>query len=525
MTTISTTSHKGKENAKRVAKNTGFLYIRMAITVFISLYVTRLLLASLGTEDFGIYNLVAGIVAMLVFLNAAMAAASQRFMSYAHGQGGGKLKSIFNVSLLLHFIIGIVVCLLLEFVGYFLFESVLNIPEERLQAAKYVFQFMVTSTFFTIICVPYDALINARENMLFVAISGVLESFFKLGVAIYITYTDFDKLITFGLLMALLAILMLCIKWVYCHKNYIEAEVNFKKYLDRKLFYEMGGFASWSFLGASSSMLTMYGQGILLNVFFGSIVNAAQGVANQVSGQLGALSTTMLKALTPMIVRSEGEGDRRVMLEATMMGSKLSFFLIALLYIPIMLEMSYLFSIWLVEVPKFLITFCYLLLLQNLVRQFFIPLEVGISAVGHIKSFQLVFSFINIFPLFIAWGLFALGYPPHFIYITMIGRAIVLGVNALYFSKNKFGLNIVFFIKNNIIRGGGAFALIYLLLYFMTSNIVDEQIKLLVLALAYIPVFTLVLVFIGFNTYERNTLKGFIIKYYHSKFNNKVKFS
>ena len=177
--------------AKRVAINTGILYARMAITMFISLYSTRLILAALGAEDFGIFNLVGGTIAMLTFLNVAMAGATQRFMSYAEGEGDiQKQKNIFNVSVLLHFLIAIIVIILLEIVGYFLFKGILKIPDERIGIAKIIYQFMLVSTFFTIISVPYDAVINAHENMLLVAILGVVEAVSKLGIAFFVTYTS-----------------------------------------------------------------------------------------------------------------------------------------------------------------------------------------------------------------------------------------------------------------------------------------------------------------------------------------------
>lgn len=231
-----------KNAANRVAKNTGILYARMAITVFISLYVTRLVVAALGTKDFGIFNIVGGAIAMLTFLNVAMASASQRFMSYVHGEGNQiKQKRIFNVSVILHFLIGIAVVLLLEIAGYFFFNGILKIDSERVYAAKLIYQFLIVSTFFTIISVPYDAVINARENMLFVAVTGIIEALLKLAIAFYITFTNNDKLISYGLLMALLTILLLIIKRIYCHLKYEEVVINIRKYFDKALFKEIGG--------------------------------------------------------------------------------------------------------------------------------------------------------------------------------------------------------------------------------------------------------------------------------------------
>lgn len=441
-----------QNNTKRVAKNTIFLYARMAITVFISLYVTRLLLGNLGTEDFGIYNLVAGMVAMLVFLNSAMSSATQRFMSHAQGMGNtDRQKKIFNISLTLHFFIAFIVVLLIELVGVFLFDSILDIPMQRIIAAKYVFHFMVVSTFFSIVSVPYDAVINAHENMLFVALTGVLEVILKLTIAILIMYCDKDKLISYGLLMASLAIFMLFIKSTYCHKKYIEVEVNVVKFFDLVLFKEMSRFASWSLLGSSTSMLTNYGLGIVLNVFFGPIVNAAQAVANQINGQLMALATTMLKALNPLIVRTEGEGNRLRMLKTSLLGCKLSFYLLVIFYVPMIIEMPYIFDLWLDTVPEYAVVFCRILLFKCLIEQLYIPLNTSVNAVGDIKNYQISNSILNLFPLCFSYLLFNFGFPAYSAYCVFLVYAFCGGLVTYFFAKKYCGLTFVNYF-NSVIK-------------------------------------------------------------------------
>ncbi len=439
------------QQAKRVAKNTGYLYAQMGITVFISLYATRLILAALGTEDFGVFSLIAGAIAMLTFLNNAMTTATQRFMSFIHGEGNiVKQKKIFNVSILLHIFIGIIVVILLEIAGYFLFNGILNIENERLYVAKIIFQFMLVSTFFTIISVPYDAVINAHENMLLVAILRIVESILKLAIAFYITYTTYDKLITFGFLMAVLSILLLIVRRIYCHRKYEEVIINIKKYYSKTLFKEMTSFASWSFLGCTTSMVGSYGQGIVLNMFFGTAVNAAQGIALQVRGQLSSLATVVIRALNPMIAKSEGAGNRDLMLKASMLGSKTSFFLLLVLYVPVMLEMPFIFSLWLKKVPEFAIIFCRLLLLRGLIEQLFITLRSAIGAVGNIKKFELFNTPLLILPLIFSWFLFKMGYPPYFLYVVFIIFEIFNSILILFFTNKECGLSIKLYLKEVI---------------------------------------------------------------------------
>ena len=458
--------------AKRVVLNTGFLYIRMAITVFISLYATRLVLNALGAQDFGLFNVVGGAIAMLTFLNGAMATATQRFMSYAQGEGNfKKQQQIFNVSLVLHIIIAFLVLIVMEVIGYFLFNGILKIAPDRIEVGKLIFQFMLISTFFTIISVPYDAVINAHENMLLVAILGIVEAIFKLAIAIYITHTTYDKLTSYGILTAILSVFLLIIRQIYCSKTYHEVKINIKKYFNRALFKEMTGFAGWSFAGTSTSMLANYGQGIVINMYFGTFVNAAQGIASQVSGQLGAFANTMLKALNPVISKSEGAGNRTLMLRASIMGSKVSFFLLMFFYIPALLEMPLIFKYWLKVVPEFAVIFCRYLLIRDLIGQLFVTLSSSISAVGNIRKFQIYTSTLTLFPLVVSAILFMYGFQPASIYVVFIFYTILLSIMILYFAKVNCSMSISLFLKEVVLRcsvsffitlGGAALPILFL---------------------------------------------------------------
>lgn len=494
--------------AKRVAVNTGFLYGRMAITVFISLYATRLILNALGAEDFGLFSVVGGAIAMLTFLNNAMATATQRFMSFAQGEGNSeKQKNIFNVSLVLHFIIAILVVLLLELAAYFLFNGILNISSERIQVAKLIYQFLVISTFFTILSVPYDAVINAHENMFIVAILGILEALLKLVIAIYITTTSHDKLISYGLLMSLLALLLLILRQIYCRRKYQEVQINFKAYFSKPLFKEMTHFASWSLLGCSSSMIANYGQGIIINMFFGTVVNAAQGIANQVSGQLGAFSSTMLKALNPLIAKSEGAGNRKLMLDASMFGSKISFFLLMFFIVPALIEMRFILTIWLKNVPEYAVIFCSLLLIRNLIEQLYVTLNTAIGAVGNIKKPQIVTSFFYIIPLIISYLLFLLDFPAYTLYFVFIISSILLTIVALYFAKLSCELSIKQYFKDVILPCILSILLIYILGSIPKIFMKEGFIRLLLVLIITIISSFVVIWIIGINKSERRRLK------------------
>lgn len=440
--------------ANRVIKNTGILYAKMGITMFVSLYTTRVVLNALGASDFGIFNIVGGAIAMLAFLNASMASATQRFMSFAEGQGDKeKQKTIFNISFVLHILIAMVLGLALLGAGYVFFNGVLNIVEERIYAAKVVYGSLIVSTMFTVMSVPYDAVLNAHENMLYYSLVGILESLLKLGVALAIVNYAGDKLILYGVLMAAIPLITMTLMRIYCHHKYEECNVAPKRYWDKAILKEMSGFAGWSFFGSSVGILSNYGQGIVLNVFFGTVVNASQGIANQIAGQLSVFSTTMLRALNPVIVKKEGAGDRKDMIKLTMTGSKLSFALLAIFSMPVIIEMPFILSLWLKNVPDYAIVFCRLLLVRMLIEQMFVPLSTSISATGQIKQYQITISIFALVPVIVSLGAFFFGAPPYALYIVFILHVLLRSFTVvLHYSNKLFGLPIRRFVCEVVVK-------------------------------------------------------------------------
>jgi O-antigen/teichoic acid export membrane protein len=491
--------------ANRIVRNSGILYGKMVVTVFLSIYTTRLLLQALGITDFGVFNVVGGAIAMLTFLNTAMASATQRFMSFATGAGNqSKQHVIFNVSLILHFVVAIAVVIILEVVGHFLFKNVFKIPYVRIASAQYVYQFMVISTALTIMSVPYDAVINAHENMLLFAILGVIESILKMCIAFYITYTNSDKLLIYGLLMAVLSILLLVLRRVYCRATYSECTVNLRQHFSMTVFRDLTHFAAWSFLGASSSMLTGYGQGLVMNAFFGPIVNTSQGIANQVSGQLGAFAGTMLKALNPIIDKSEGAGNRGLMLKAAMMGSKLSFLLLIIFFIPVLVDTHHIFKMWLVTIPEYAVVFCQLLLVRNLIDQLFVTLTGTIAAVGNIKRFQIYTSILNISPLIVGYFAFTKGVGPQFLYGFFIIVSVINCAFIIYFTAVTCQLNVKEYMVNVVFRCVLSFAIIFSFCSLLLLLEVDEILRLALIVGTTFLLYCPVVWYIGFDQNERN---------------------
>lgn len=464
------------QTANRVIKNTGFLYAKMGITMFISLYTTRLILNALGATDFGIFNIVGGAIAMLGFLNTAMASATQRFMSFAEGAGDkDKQTKIFNISVILHFSIALFMILILILLGYFFFNGFLKIPEERIYAAKTIYYFMIFSTAFTIMTVPYDAVLNAHENMLYYSITGILESILKLIVAIIIVYSFLDKLILYGALMMIISIVIMLIKRIYCHKNYVECRLAPRQYYDKELMTEMATFAGWNFSMVAVSMITNYGMGVVLNVFFGTLLNAAQGVASQLSGQLGVFSGNMMKALAPIIAKTEGAGNREKMLKASALGAKISFMLSLFFMAPFIIDTNYVLTKWLSNVPNYAVIFCKLLLIQSLIESFLYSLSQSLSAQGNIKHATIVRTIHNIIYLPIIIFFFYRGFEPQSMYYIMIIKTIISIIITLYFNKKNCGLNIFNYLKNTILpclfAMFCALSVLFLIQYFMPETL------------------------------------------------------
>lgn len=430
--------------ANRVIKNTGFLYAKMGITMFISLYTTRLILNSLGASDFGIFNIVGGAIAMLGFLNAAMASATQRFMSYSEGEGDKeKQKSIFNISFVLHFFLSLIVGLALLGAGWFFFNGILNIPPDRMDAAKVVYGSLIISTMFTVMTVPYDAVMNAHENMKYYAIVGVIESLLKLSVAFACVYTSFDKLIVYGILMACIQLITLTIMRVYCHRHYEECLIAPVQYFNKKLMGEMTCFAGWNVMASSIIIISAQGVGIIVNMFFGTIVNVAQGVANQFSGQIQAVTTVMSKAISPVLTKKAGKGDMQNLIIAACTSGKVLFFTMSMLAIPAIITMDTLMGLWLKDVPQYATVFCQYLLIIALCEQVTGGLYSSILATGNIKDVMIVKSIIRIIYLPSIYVFFKFGFSPVSAYILQF---LIQGViNAIciniYFAHKKAQLS------------------------------------------------------------------------------------
>ncbi len=489
---------------KRIAKNTGFLYAKMGISMFISLYTTRLVLNALGAEDYGVFNLVGGTIGLLGFINGTLAAATQRFMSYAEGEGNKEHQmSIFNVSIILHFVLGLFAFFAFAIAGYFFFNWILVIPENRVVAAIIVYGSLVISTVFTIMSVPYEAVLNAHENMKYFALIGILESFLKLAVAFVCVYTLLDKLIVYGILMAMIPVFTLSIMRIYCHKNYQESIISPRRYYDRTVMKEMTSFAGWNFLSSVASITTMHGMAILLNIFGGVIVNTAHGIANQLAGQLLVFSNNMLKALNPVLVKSEGAGDTQRMLAVATTGNKLSFTIYAVFAIPFIVETPYILNIWLDQTPPLAVLFVRLVLFRQIFTQLTNTIGTCVSATGHIREMTMWGSIIWISPIAVGFLLYTLGFPIYTIYILLIFMVLLRSCNELFFCRKYCQLHVWQYLKSVYLPSCIVMIILFPLLFGVSSNFAEGLVRIIIVFSMGICVFLLLCYILILNSSER----------------------
>lgn len=497
------------QTANRILKNSAYLYANMAFSMFVSLYSTRLILNALGASDFGIFAIVGGAIGMLGFLSSTLIQTTQRFINYAEGSGNHEhKKKIFTVSILLHMLMALFMIIVLEIAFYFFFNGILNIPTERITSAKYIYQFSVVSSALAIVTTPYSAVINAHENMKFYSKLGVFQTIAKLLTAIVIVKFGGDKLILYGMLVASITFIVLIAQRIYCKIHYNECVFNCKKYLDRSLMKEMTSFAGWGVLGSSSSMVSQYGMGIILNNFGGTILNAAQGVANQISGQLLVFSRTMLMAVNPVIGKKAGTKNDADLIRISLMTSKLSFIILAFFAYTFIVEAPFIMKVWLKTVPEWAILFFRFEVCRALLDQLTLPIDTAIRSEGRIKYYNIIRSVSFFMPLPLTFILLYMGFEPYWYYIAWIFCWNIIGGNIILFFAHK-NCNMQYkdffttlFCPNLII------ALFCIIIGFLSSYIMPEGFARLILSGMVIEMTFLTLTwFWGLNHNEKDIIK------------------
>ena len=443
---------ENKIDGNRIAKNTLLLYLRMLFQLGIALYTSRAVLNALGVIDFGIYNVVGGIIVIFSFLNNAMASSTQRFLVYHLGTNDSrKLKQIFSSAIIIHFVMAVVVVGLAEIMALWFLQAKMIIPMERLEVAKWVFHLSVISSAITILSVPYNAAIIANERMGAFAAISIIETLLKLCVAIFISFCNGDRLLWYAGLLLGVSVIVRTIYGVYCSKSFPEAKLIFPR--NNKLLYkEMTSFAGWSLVGNLSVVGYTQGINLLLNIFFGPAINAARGIAVQVQNAVYGFVRSFQTAVNPQITKSYAIGDLKSMHLLIYRSSKLSFYLTLMLSLPIIIETPYVLSLWLNIVPDYTVAFCRLTFISCMIESISNPFMIGASATGKIKKYHLIIGSILLLIVPVSYIFLKLGFEPIIVYIIDILIQFIAQIIRLFLCRHLFSLNILFYIKDVISR-------------------------------------------------------------------------
>lgn len=416
------------EDNKRIAKNTLFLYFRMLLTIVVNFYTVRVVWRVLGVDDYGIYNVVGGIVAMFAFLKTAMVASSQRFTSFELGRGDlDKLNRVFCISLKVHFLLAITVFLLTETIGIWFLNEKLNIPYDRMVAANWVYQCSIISLLVSIVSVPYDSCIVAHEHMKVYGYFGIIEVSLRLLMAFLLMAIGGDKLIIYSILMLGVALLMRLLSQFYCRKHF--EECSYRNMSDKKLLRDMFSFSGWSFIGNFGFSVRSQGLNIIINMFFNVAVNAAKGIAEQIGAVVYGFAYNFQMALNPQITKKYASGDKSGMTELIFSGCKYSAILMMFIVVPLFFSADLFLHLWLGDVARYTVGFLQLILVTCLIDSMVGPITTGIQATGNIKKFQIIISIIMISNLPLAWLWLKIYSNPYVSsFIAIITSAIALAV-------------------------------------------------------------------------------------------------
>lgn len=494
-------------DTKRIAKNTVFLYMRSMLVMVISIYTSRVVLQTLGVDDYGIYNVIGGFVAMFSILSASLVNASQRFISYEMGKVEPQMKRLFCGTVSIHLLLALAALAIFETFGVWFLNVKLNISPDRMIAANWVFQCSVLTFCINLISVPYNATIIAHEKMSAFAYISIFEAIAKLGIVYLLLLAGFDKLIIYSLLMLAIAVTLRVIYGLYCSRNFEECHFHFV--IDKPLFKEMLGFTGWNFIGSTAGILSTQGINILLNIFFGVTLNAARGLAEQVNQAINTFVNNFMTAMNPQITKSYAAGDMDYMNRLMSRGAKYATILYWFIALTIFVESQTILELWLVEVPPFASVFLRLTIIYSIFQTLSNTLYIGMLATGDIKKYQIVMGSIYTGSFVLCFIFFKCSLGPEFGYIsTIIAVFIALFVRLKLLSGLIPSFSPKHFFKESVIL---SFIVVLLstgivLLFISFISIYNKYLELLVvlfLSMTIVPVLAWV---IALNTTERNML-------------------
>lgn len=491
--------------------------------MIVGLFVVRFVLRALGEEDYGVYVIVGGIVAMLDILNSNMSNTSMRYLAYSLGNKDKKdIYVTFNTTVFIHYLIGILTIVVLEIGGYLMFEYIVNIPPSKMGDAKIIYQFMIATTFISVISVPYDAVTNAHEKIWMLSVFDITNTILSLCLALFLLVYNGDRLIMYGFLLMIIQLLMRIVKVSYSKSKFEECRKIKYKYVDKNRMKEIFSFTGWNLFGSVAALGMSQFRSLILNMFFGVRLNAAEGITRRVAMPLNMIVTSMTRAINPQIMKSEGGQDHERMRYIVAIGSKYSSFLFALFGIPVLIEIPFLLNLWLDKVPDYAVIFCKLTIIAMLIEKFTFQIVHAVSAVGKIRNFQIAGALTNLLYLPIAWALFKIGYPPVTIYYLSLISIFLMAIVRFYYGYTVAGINAWSFIKKAIIPVLVPLTISTVMTVVLYNVIEEGLINLISIFLLFCSSFPVFFWYIGMDGEERSRWIGIFTQIKDKFFSNNL---
>ena len=503
-------------NNKRIAKNTLLLYFRTIIIMLVSLYTSRVILNVLGVEDYGIYNVVGGFVAMFSMISGALSASISRFITFELGRGDKKrLNQVFSMSVNIQVAIILIVLLVgVSLGGWFLNEK-MNIPVERMAAANWVLYCSLVVFCINLISIPYNACIIAHEHMSAFAYVSILDAFLKLVICYMIMISPFDKLVSYAVLLAVAALLVRLVYGIYCKRHFVECHYRWTK--DTLLFKQMFGFSGWSFLTNTCNIFNTQGVNILINMFFGVALNAARGIANQVEGAIMQFVYNFTMALNPQITKNYAVGNTNEMFKLVCRGAKFSYFLLLLFAMPMMFEAEQVLTIWLKIVPDKTVVFLRLTIIGSMINMLGNTGYTACMATGNIRRYVIIISGVGCLVFALTWIAFKFGLPAESAYIIFI--LVHIGVTSvrLYVMKGLLQFPPMMFMKDVVLKIVAVTVVAVMVPLFIFKQMDSTFLRLVVTILVCTLSTCICIYTIGLTRNERIKVKGKVVAIINGK--------
>lgn len=500
-------------NNQRIAKNTLFLYVRLAIVMLVNLYTTRAVLNALGVEDYGVYNVVCGFVALFGFLNTSITNGIQRFYNYELGRNDtNAVIKVYNTAFVIQVLVAVLLLVSIESIGVWYVNNKLVVDSTRLESANWIFQFSVVSLLLVVLQAPYSAAILAYEKMDYYAVVSVIDALIKLSIAIGIPYVFGDKLIAYGFLIMLVQIINIILYYGYCKKNF--SMLKLRRGFDKSMFKSMLVFSGWNIFGSFAYVVKSQGVNVLLNAFFGTIVNAANGVATQIASAIQTFSANLVVAFRPQLIQSYASGDYQRTEKLMFSMSKISYILMCLIAIPVIVEINYILQLWLGKdsVPSNTAIFTILTIVSSMINTLNMPIVQVVHATGNMKKFQLATSLVVCSILPLAWICLKCGFSAISVFwVTMF----MSGVNqcvCLIVLRSIFKYNVLQYIYQIVIPCF-IISVVPSTIAYIVRNMFDVSLYRLFLTFLMSEVLILSLSILFFNKAEKTMLRTMINKF------------